>query len=198
MNTFFGVILGGGGGYLLCLLITRIRQEEIAHDRGLIRQWMGDNDAWALAQAELFAAEQPHVTGELVAVETHELPALSAESHEDEQAADEDTDRRGVGAWLLETLIRLCSDLYDRIAEAWQSWRTRDEVGNGDGIGAVLAASGYDLDEQPESDAEAFAIEVAEIREVEGRKRVRAAAHWNDGTAVHSTVYVGRRRKVGA
>lgn len=145
-----------------------------------------------------------HVTGELIAVETHDLPALSAEAYEDERAADEGDDRQGVGAWLLETLIRLCSDLYDRIAAAWQSWRTRDEVGNGDGIGAVLAASGYEVrtDEEiaaeiAELTGEPVAVEVAEIREVDGRKQVRAA-HWNDGTAVHSTVYVGRRRKAGA
>lgn len=164
MSTFIGVIVGGGGGYLLCLLVTRIRQEEIRHDRGLIRRWMDSNDAWAIAQAELFAAEQPHVTGELVAVQ--DTPALSAESHEDEQAPAEDDDH--AGAWWLPVmtlpllLARLWAELVERVRDAVESaresWRTRNEVGSGDGITEVLAASGYDVRTDEE-----IAAEIAEL-----------------------------------
>jgi hypothetical protein len=47
-------------------------------------------------------------------------------------------------------LLGLASDLVDRVHD-WlpnllQQWRERNDIGSGDGIGEVLAASGYELD----------------------------------------------------
>jgi len=87
-----------------------------------------------------------HVTGELLAVDHVEV---------DEDAPADDTDRTGM--WRV--LLGLVSDLVDRVHD-WlpnllRQWRERNDIGAGDGIGEVLAASGYELDEETDEEFEA-------------------------------------------
>jgi hypothetical protein len=154
-----------------------------------------------------------HVTGEILAVESAErcctahgdepcaqdsgfvppyccgdcpdrMPALSAQSHEDEQAANEDTDRPGmwvgivVGtlwfpfAWLIYKLGPVVEAAYERLADAVgemrQSWQTRNEVGTGEPVADPFER--FRIDDNPRGRSDELPHRMGPIEEAEVRR----------------------------
>lgn len=134
-----------GAGILL--VVTWDRQVGIARAEYRMNRAERQSEELLRAALQVSDAVQPraigagpaddHMTGELLAVDGVDTEA---------DAPAEDTDRAGV--WRV--LLGLASDLVDRVHD-WlpnllRQWRERDDIGSGDGIGEVLAASGYELD----------------------------------------------------
>lgn len=153
-----------------------------------------------------FEPVDPDVTGELVAVEPHDPPALSAEAHEDERAGDEDGEigwLLACAAWLPVVWVwALTGRVHDWIADRLKSNARRDAEFR------TPADEPWTLWDEDELRAEGMSEdEIAALREgfvrlpdgfvsdAEGDARdAYRPAHWNDATAMHELPYVGRRR----
>ena len=101
---------------------------------------------WPTGPAIEAVPADDHMTGELLAVDGVDTEA---------DAPAEDTDRKD----LWRVLLGLASDLVDRVHD-WlpnllRERRERDQVGDGRALAEVLAASGYELDEETDEEFEA-------------------------------------------
>ncbi|HEY1394982.1 hypothetical protein [Roseateles sp.] len=158
----------------VCWYVQRFKRFAVDEDKAIIKAVVGGEQAWHAAHRERFERAYASLGEQPKTAEPAPL-ALSDRSHADEQADHTDTDRAGM--WRV--LAGLARDTFDAAARgvgaavvwpvnavrrAAASWRRRrDErylIGSGEQavdpsqpLREVLAASGYELDEEP-SEAE--------------------------------------------